>query len=87
MRTHIGLLFVAPLSLFRAAALGPTLATLATGTEQLGQVNFPVACDAPVQPAFNRAVALQHSFDAAAKAFGAVAKRDQSCVMAYWASP
>jgi tetratricopeptide (TPR) repeat protein len=56
------------------------------GTEQLGQVNFPVSCRAEVQPDVNRAVALLHSFwfDASAKAFEAVAQQDPSCAIAYW---
>jgi tetratricopeptide (TPR) repeat protein len=56
------------------------------GTERLGQVLFSVACIADVQPDFNRAVALLHSFafDSAAKAFAAVAQQDPGCGMAYW---
>jgi tetratricopeptide (TPR) repeat protein len=56
------------------------------GTEQLGQVNFAIACRAEVQADFNRAVALLHSFwfDAAAKAFDAVAQKDPDCAMAHW---
>jgi hypothetical protein len=58
----------------------------AAGTEQLGQVHFPVACSADVQPEFERAVALLHSFafDPSAKAFAAVAQQDPSCGMAHW---
>jgi len=58
----------------------------AAGTEQLGQVHFPVACSADVQPEFDRAVALLHSFafDPSAKAFAAVAQNDPSCGMAHW---
>jgi tetratricopeptide (TPR) repeat protein len=58
----------------------------AAGTERLGQVHFPVACSADVQPEFERAVALLHSFafDASAKAFAAVAQQDPSCGMAHW---
>jgi hypothetical protein len=56
------------------------------GTEQLGQVHFPVACSADVQPEFDRAVALLHSFafDPSTKAFATVAQKDPSCGMAYW---
>lgn len=31
--------------------------------EKLGQVNFPVSCSAAAQKQFNRALALQHSFN------------------------
>jgi hypothetical protein len=58
----------------------------AAGTEQLGQVHFPVSCSADVQSEFNRAVALLHSFafDPAVKAFAAVAQKDPGCGMAHW---
>ena len=58
----------------------------AAGTEQLGQVHFPVSCSADVQSDFNRAVALLHSFafDSAVKAFAAVAQKAPGCGMAYW---
>jgi hypothetical protein len=72
----------AALLLWASAALGQPQA----GTEQLGQVDFPVDCSAQARPDFNRAVALLHSFwfDAAAKAFATVAQKDPSCGMAYW---
>jgi hypothetical protein len=58
----------------------------AAGTEQLGQVHFPVACSADVQQEFNRAVALLHSFafDPSAHVFAAVVQKDPSCGMAHW---
>ncbi|HEY6547675.1 MAG TPA: hypothetical protein VI589_07205 [Vicinamibacteria bacterium] len=54
--------------------------------EKLGTVVFKVSCNAAAQEKFGRAVALIHSFwyDEAEKAFGAVAKLDPSCAMAYW---
>src|SRR5262249_34106097 len=54
--------------------------------EKLGQVHFPVSCAPAVQPDFDRAVALLHSFwySAAVKAFTAVADRDPGCAMAHW---
>ena len=54
--------------------------------EKLGQVNFPVSCNASAQKQFNRATALLHSFwyEEAEKAFAAVAKDDPKCVMAHW---
>src|SRR5437660_11506731 len=54
--------------------------------EKLGQVRFAVSCRADVQKAFERAVALLHSFWylEAAKAFTAVAQADPDCAIAYW---
>jgi hypothetical protein len=54
--------------------------------EKLGQVSFPISCKAAVQPEFNRAVALLHSFaySAARDAFQNVAERDPQCSMAHW---
>src|SRR4030042_6053655 len=56
------------------------------GQEKLGTVEFPTSCSPAVQPEFNRAVALLHSFwfDAAAKAFDWVAAADPTCGMAHW---
>ena len=55
-------------------------------TEKLGKTSFPTSCAPTVQPAFDRAVALLHSFwlDAAGKAFAGVAQSDPSCAMAHW---
>lgn len=53
---------------------------------RLGSVEFPVSCDAAVQPAFERAVAMLHSFwfESAAQAFSAIATQDPQCAMAHW---
>src|ERR1700754_1796183 len=53
--------------------------------ENLGRVNFPVSC-AKVQPQFNRAVALLHSFwyEEAEKAFTEITVNEPGCAMAYW---
>lgn len=55
-------------------------------SEQLGQVNFVVSCNAAAQKQFNRATALLHSFwyDEAEKAFADISKVDPGCGMAYW---
>jgi hypothetical protein len=55
-------------------------------TEKLGQVHFPIACRAPAQQQFDRAVALLHSFwyAEAVKAFTAVTATDPGCAMGYW---
>lgn len=54
--------------------------------EQLGEVHFPVSCNAAAQQEFNRAVAMLHSFwyYEAEKAFSGVAQKDPDCAMAYW---
>jgi hypothetical protein len=53
---------------------------------KLGKVNFPISCDPAVQPQFNSAVAMLHSFwyEKASEAFRAVAEKDPGCGMAYW---
>ena len=54
--------------------------------ERLGTVSFRVSCSAAVQPEFDRAVALLHSFQyaTAGSSFAEIAKKDQQCAMAYW---
>jgi tetratricopeptide (TPR) repeat protein len=56
------------------------------GPEKLGKVTFPTSCSAAVQPRFERAVALLHSFwfGEAIKGFNAVAQADPSCGIAHW---
>ena len=53
---------------------------------KLGKVSFPVSCDPSVQPQFNSAVAMLHSFwyEKASDTFAAVAEKDPTCGMAYW---
>jgi tetratricopeptide (TPR) repeat protein len=52
----------------------------------LGKVSFPTSCDPKVQPAFERAVAMLHSFwySAGEKAFRDVLKEDPQCAIATW---
>lgn len=54
--------------------------------EKLGSVSFPISCSPSVQPQFNRAVALLHSFAYATAeiAFEDVATHDPHCAMAHW---
>ena len=54
--------------------------------EHLGTVHFRTSCAAVVQPAFERAVALLHSFayDAADAGFADVLAHDGSCAIAHW---
>ena len=54
--------------------------------EKFGQVHFPTSCKAPVQPTFERAVAMLHSFAYAksAETFNEVAAKDPACGLAQW---
>jgi tetratricopeptide (TPR) repeat protein len=54
--------------------------------EKLGRVSFQVSCKPTVQPEFNRAMALLHSFaySAGREAFESVAEHDPQCAMAHW---
>jgi len=54
--------------------------------ETLGSVVFNTSCGSIVQPQFNRAVALMHSFQFrnAIEAFDAILVSDPSCSTAYW---
>lgn len=54
--------------------------------ERLGQVHFPVTCNAAAQKEFNRAMALFHSFwfDPAKQSFAKVLELDAQCAMASW---
>jgi hypothetical protein len=67
------------------AGSGPAQ-TAGTQVEKLGQVRFPTSCSTAVQPQFDRAVALLHSFwfSEAIKGFQAVAQADPSCGIAHW---
>lgn len=54
--------------------------------ERLGTIHFPVSCNAAAQRAFDRAMALYHSFywREVKKAFDTVLEADPSCAMAHW---
>jgi hypothetical protein len=54
--------------------------------ERFGKIRFPTSCKAELQPSFERAVALLHSFAyaKAAAAFDEVARKDPGCGMAQW---
>lgn len=54
--------------------------------ERVGAVHFPNSCAPAVGAAFDRAVALLHSFayDVADQGFTDVAARDPTCAMAHW---
>src|SRR5256884_1505613 len=80
-----------PAAVLAALLAGPLLAheddaAAGGGQSQFGKVNFPTSCSAAVQPQFERAVAMLHSFffPEHIKAFQAVIKADPGCAMAYW---
>ncbi|MBR9988470.1 MAG: hypothetical protein KFH98_01885 [Gemmatimonadetes bacterium] len=90
--------FVAP-SLRRAALLSAAVTLLfappllsqdhdhpAGDASRLGRVIFPVTCSASVQPQFERAVAMLHSFwfESAHAAFTSIIASDPGCAMAHW---
>ncbi|GGC64968.1 hypothetical protein GCM10011396_09950 [Undibacterium terreum] len=54
--------------------------------ETLGTVSFSTSCKPAVQPDFNRAVALMHSFQfgPAINGFRDILSRDPECAIAYW---
>jgi len=54
--------------------------------EQLGKVSFPISCAPDSQKAFERGVALLHSFgyEEAEEQFTEITKSDPSCAMAHW---
>ena len=54
--------------------------------EKLGTVHFQTSCSAAAQPAFDRAVALLHSFEfsRAIDAFNQTLEADPSCTIAWW---
>src|SRR5690349_13789864 len=51
-----------------------------------GSVHFPTSCAPAVQPDFERAVAILHSFGYvnANRAFRDIADKDPNCAMAWW---
>jgi hypothetical protein len=54
--------------------------------EQLGKVSFPVSCAPASQKAFERGVALLHSFgyEEAEEQFVEISQQDTACAMAHW---
>jgi len=54
--------------------------------EHFGATHLTTSCSADLQPQFDRAVAMLHSFffPETVKAFTAIATADPSCAMAYW---
>jgi tetratricopeptide (TPR) repeat protein len=54
--------------------------------EKLGNVSFAISCEPASQMAFERGVALLHSFgyEEAGEQFSEIAKKDPVCAMAHW---
>ncbi len=73
-------------SLFLAPAFGHDDDSGSDKLGKLGTVRFPTSCDPKVQPEFERAVAMLHSFAyiPAEKAFNDVLVKDPSCAIATW---
>ena len=55
-------------------------------SEHFGSAHLTTSCSADVQPQFDRAVSMLHSFffPETVKAFTAIAAAEPSCAMAYW---
>ena len=53
---------------------------------RVGSARFPVTCAPGLEPEFDRAVALLHSFfyEESERRFAAIAERDPRCAMAWW---
>lgn len=73
-------------ALFISLFLATPIVSFAQQSEKLGKVVFPTSCDAKVQPRFERAVALLHSFSwqEGEKAFREVLEQDPNCAIATW---
>ena len=54
--------------------------------ENLGKVSFPISCEPGSQAAFERGVALLHSFgyEEAGEQFSEITKKDPACAIAHW---
>ena len=68
--------------LFALISAPPSLAQ----EDKLGRVSFPTSCDPEVQPQFERALAMLHSFwySAGEKMFRDVLAKDPTCAIATW---
>jgi tetratricopeptide (TPR) repeat protein len=58
----------------------------AVSPAHLGKVDFPTSCSAQIQPIFEKAVALMHSFQyqEAQQTFDEAASREPNCAMVHW---
>jgi hypothetical protein len=85
MRTRVTR-FIAAIALLAPNACHAQADHHQTSPEALGSVAFITSCSDAVQPQFNRAVALIHSFQfsSANEPFDAILVKDPSCSIAYW---
>jgi tetratricopeptide (TPR) repeat protein len=84
---EVSMRFRSPVLLLLAVLLvASPLAADHAGNEVLGSVSFPSSCRPELQPAFERGVALLHSFGytVAEEAFSRVAADDPECAIAHW---
>jgi len=74
------------LKMVLAIVVTSMLVNWALAQEQLGKVSFPTSCDRKLQPQFDRAVAMLHSFwfQPGEKAFRDILERDPGCAIATW---
>src|SRR5687767_12954083 len=85
MRRSIMRAFVAAVGIAVAAVQG-AWAQEPPHTHEVGDVTFPVSCNAEAQTRMNQAVASLHSFwfPEARKGFESVVQADSRCGIAYW---
>jgi hypothetical protein len=85
MRSRFALLLM-PMAILATQTLGFAQEHQHASPETLGTVKFSVSCSKTVQPQFNRAVALMHSFQfaRAIEGFNSILAADPSCGIAYW---
>jgi len=85
MKTGILLFLVMALAATATAATTPSTRKVGD-LGQVGNVDFPTSCDPALQPEFERAVALLHSFFyvEARRVFTDLARKDPECAMAWW---
>ena len=83
MKKHV---FAISIALALAKAVSAQEEHHHTAPEHLGTAHLETSCTPAVKPAFDRAVALLHSFayDEADKGFDDVVARDPMCAMAHW---
>src|SRR5438552_7431658 len=77
---------IAIITLMLGASAWPAAGQPAMGSDKIGQVTFPISCNAAAQKPFERLVALLHSFWylEAVKGFTQVTQIDPQCAIGYW---
>jgi hypothetical protein len=86
MRIRSPFLFASLAALLTAAAARAQEVHHHDAAEKLGEVAFPISCNAEAQKQFNHALALLHSFQypEAEQAFSAIGATDPGCAMRFW---